>query len=220
MNRSAKLRLGATALFVSALLTLAGLFLRGPLITSVADAQVFAQSVASPNNLIAETFLPLSLIIQLFGFLGIYIYLDRPETQKTNFWGMVFSIFGNGLFIPFAGVFAFAMPIVGKLYLDGNVDAIKVAELTLGPGPGFAYLIASAFALTIGSVLFAFVMWKSDLPRWLPVIYVAQAFCLSFGASIAYPFEVMGGVLLLIFSVVFGMKLWTHTLSPSGRGMG
>lgn len=219
MNRSAKLRLGAFALIISALLTLGGLFLRGPLIIDVSDAQAFAESAASSNNLIAETFLPLSLIIQLFGFLGIYLYLESASllaNSRTvqnravlNFWAMILSILGNGLFLPFAGVFAFAMPIVGKLYLAGSTDVIKVAEQTLGPGTGFAYLIASAFALTIGAVLFAVVMWKTPtLPRWLPMIYFVQAFCLSFGASLGYPFEVTGGILLLIFSIVFGMKMW------------
>jgi len=221
MNQPAKLRLGTVALALSALLILGGLLLRGPLITDISDAQAFAESVASPNNLIAETFLPLSLIIQVFGFLGMYAYLDQPGTQKASFWGMVFSILGNGLFLPFAGVFAFAMPIVGKLYLEGNMDSVKVAELTLGPGIGFAYLIASAFSLTIGAILFAVSMWKTrSIPRWLPVIYVAQAFGLSFGASIGYAFEMTGGILLLVFSLVFGLKMWARTPSPAGRGQG
>jgi hypothetical protein len=158
--------------------------------------------------LIAETFLPLSLIIQLFGFLGVYVYLDKPETEKSSFWGMTFSILGNGLFIPFAGTFAFAMPVVGKLYLEGNTQVIAVAEQALGPGVAFIYLIASTFALMTGAVLFAIAMWKNGLPRWLPVMYVAQAFGLSFGASIAYGFEVTGGILLLTFSIVFGAKMW------------
>jgi hypothetical protein len=207
MTGTAKLRWGAFALILSAVLTLGGLLLRGPLITDLSDAQAFAESVASPNNQIAETFLPLSLIVQLFGFLGMYIYLDKPETQKTNFWAMVLSILGNGLFLPFAGVFAFAMPIVGKLYLAGEAGVLEVAAQTLGPGTGFAYLIASAFALTAGSVLFAMTMWRQGLPRWLPIIYVIQAFCLSFGASIAYAFELTGGVLLLIFSLMFGLRM-------------
>ena len=151
---------------------------------------------------------PTSLVIQLFGFLGIYAYLNKPESAKSSFWGMVFSILGNGLFIPFAGTFAFAIPVVGKLYLEGNTDVIAVAEQTLGPGIAFAYLIASALALTIGAVLFAVAMRKNGLPLWLPIIYVIQAFGLSFGASIAYAFEVSGGILLLLFSVVFGMKMW------------
>jgi hypothetical protein len=183
--------------------------LRGPLIIDTSNAQAFAESVASPNNLIAETFLPLSLIIQLFGFLGLYAYLENPTTQESSFWGMVFSILGNGLFLPFAGVFAFAMPAVGKLYLAGNTDVIQVAELTLGPGTGFAYLIASAFALITGAVLFAIAMWQTNnLPRWMPIIYVIQAFGLSFGASIAYGFEVMGGILLTVFSILFALKMW------------
>jgi hypothetical protein len=208
MNQASRLHWGALALILSAVLTFAGLLLRGPLIIDVSNAEVFAQSAASPNNLIAETFLPLSLIFQLFGFLGMYAYLNKPEAHKTTFWGMVFSVLGNGLFLPFAGVFAFAVPVIGQLYLGGNTDALKVAELTLAPGTGFAYLIASAFALTIGAVLFAFSMWRHDLPRWLPLIYVIQAFGLSFGASIGYPFEITGGILLLVFSAVFGMRMW------------
>jgi len=208
MNQNIKLRWGVFALVLSSALTLAGLLLRGPLVIDTSNAQAFAQSVTSPNNLIAETFLPLSLIIQLFGFLGMYAYLDKPEAQKSSFWGMVFSLLGNGLFLPFAGVFAFAVPIVGKLYLAGNTDALQVAELTLAPGTGFAYLIASSFALTIGAVLFAISMWKQNLPRWLLIIYVIQAFGLSFGASIAYAFEMTGGVLLVIFSLAFGRKMW------------
>ncbi|HUG33835.1 MAG TPA: hypothetical protein VMJ90_03625 [Anaerolineales bacterium] len=208
MNRRDKLRWGAFALVLSAVLTLGGLLLRGPLIIEISDASAFARSVASPNNLIAESFLPLSLVIQLFGFLGMFAYLDKPEAVRTTFWGMVFSILGNGLFLPFAGVFAFAVPVIGQLYLEGNSDAIKVAELVLGPGLGFAYLIASAFALTIGAVLFAISMWRHVLPRWLPVIYVIQAFGLSFGASMGYPFEMTGGILLVVFSLVFGMRMW------------
>ena len=208
MNQNTKIRWGAFALILSALMTVSGLYLRGPLIFDTSDVRAFAESVASPNNLIAETFLPLSLVIQLFGFLGIYTYLNKPESAKSSFWGMVFSILGNGLFIPFAGTFAFAIPVVGKLYLEGNTDVIAVAEQTLGPGIAFAYLIASAFALTIGAVLFAVAMRKNGVPLWLPIIYVIQAFGLSFGASIAYAFEVTGGILLLLFSVVFGMKMW------------
>jgi hypothetical protein len=212
MNQNAKLRWSGFALISSAVLTLSGLLLRGPLIVETSDAQAFAESVASPNNLIAETFLPLSLIIQLFGFLGLYAYLDSPATQKSSFWGMVFSILGNGLFIPFAGVFAFAIPIVGQLYLAGNPDVIRVAALTLAPpSTGFFYLIASAFALTIGAVLFAVAMWKTNnMPRWLPIIYVIQAFGLSFGASIHYTFEMTGGILLVVFSVIFALKMWRH----------
>ena len=209
MNRSAKLRWSAFALILSTVLTFAGLLLRGPLIIDVSDAQNFAKSVAASNNLIAETFLPLSLIIQLFGFLGMYEFLQGPGTQRLSFGAMVLSVLGNGLFLPFAGVFAFAMPIVGKLYLAGNVDVIKVAELTLGPGVGFGYLIASAFALRFGAILFAVVMWKTPaVQRWLPFVYVVQAFCLSFGASLSYTFELTGGLLLLIFGFVFGSKMW------------
>lgn len=208
MNQSAKLRWGAIALITSAAMTLGGLYLRGPLVLNTTDPQAFAESVASPNNLIAETFLPLSLVIQLFGFLGIYAYLNKPEAEKSSFWGMVFSILGNGLFIPFAGVFAFAIPLVGKLYLVGNTDVIAVAEQALGPGVALAYLIASAFALTVGAILFAVAMWKNGLPIWLPLIYVIQAFGLSFGASMDYAYEITGGILLLCFSVVFGVKMW------------
>ncbi len=208
MNHKSIIRWGASALISSALLTLGGLLLRGPLLTDISDAQAFAQSVASRNNLIAETFLPLSLVLQLFGFLGMYAYFDRGEFQKITFWGMVFSILGNGLFLPFAGVFAFAVPIIGKLYLDGNTDAIQVAALTLAPGTGFAYLIASAFALTAGSVLFAVSMRRHGLPLWLPIIYFIQGFGLSFGASIHYGFEITGGILLTIFSFMLGSKMW------------
>lgn len=208
MKHKTMLQYGAIALIVSAMLTLGGLLLRGPLINNVSNPQVFADWAVSPNNLLAETFLPLSLVIQLFGFLGIYAYLQKPETQSITFWGMVFSIFGNGLFLPFAGVFAFAMPIIGKLYLNGNTDAIHVAELTLAPGTGFAYLIASAFALTIGSALFAVSMRRHGLPRWLTAMYFIQSFALSFGASIHYGLELTGGVLLTVCSFAIGIKMW------------
>ena len=210
MNKNTKLYWGTFALILSAVMTVGGLFLRGPLIFDVSDAQAFAESVSSSNNLIAETFLPLSLVIQLFGFLGIYIYLDKPETAKPSFWGMVLSILGNGLLIPFAGTFAFAIPVVGKLYLEGYTGVIAVAEQSPGPGIAFAYLIASAFALMAGAILFAVSMRKIGLPLWLPAIYVIQAFGLSFGASIAYPFEVAGGLLLLVFTIAFGIKIWKH----------
>jgi len=210
MQKTTHLRLGAFALIVSSMLTLGGLLLRGPLMITVSDAEAFARAAVSQNNLIAEMFLPLSLVVQLFGFLGIYVYLERPGNRKAVYWGMVLSIFGNGLFLPFAGVFAFAMPIIGKLYLAGNYAVIHVAELTLGPGPGLFYLIASALALTAGGVLFASAIWRTEsLPRWLAVIYLMQAFALSFGASLGYPFEVTGGILLAILSFFFAKRMWS-----------
>ena len=204
-----QLRLGALSLMLAALLTIGGLYLRGPLILDVADERAFAQSVASPHNAIAEILLPLSLIVQIFGFLGIHLFLDAPGIRKTAFWGMVLSVFGNGLFLPYAGVFAFAIPAVGKLYLEGNVATIQVAELVLAPGAGFAYLIASACALTIGALLFAFAMWKTKgLPRWLPLVYSAQTLCLSFGASLGYSFEITGGIFLLASSLALAIVMW------------
>jgi len=200
-------RLGALALILSAILTAAGLLLRGPLLGPETDAQTFAAAAASSRNQIAEMILPLSLVAQLFAFMGLYGYLRNDKTERGAFWGMVFSILGNGLFLPFAGMYAFVVPVIGKLYLEGNLGVIEVARAALSPGPGFVYLIASAFALTIGAGLLFMAMWRNNLPRWLPFAYLLQAVLLSFGAAAGYAFEIVGAVLLLISSLYLAGRM-------------
>src|SRR4029077_3822957 len=81
---------------------------------------------------------------------------------------------GLGLFMPFAGIFAFAAPVLGRDYLNGDTNAINViTESTRVSNPSALVFGATAVVLLVtSSILVAAAIWKSHrLPKWAGILY-------------------------------------------------
>ena len=122
---------------------------------------------------------------------------------------MSLSILGNALFLPLAGVIAFATPEVGRLWLAGTTQALSVAQQGLVGPMALPFMIVSALLLLAGSVLIGLLLWRAPtLPRWTALPYVYHALALTFLARASYAAEYAGGLVLFVTSVAIARAAW------------
>ena len=98
-------------------------------------------------------FILLAATLALFGALALYGYLAGSPADSLAFWGMILSLAGEALFLVFTGFFAFASPVVGKLYLAGDQGAIDIATAAFFAGPSTGILYPAGLIGTVGSGL-------------------------------------------------------------------
>ena len=115
-------RLGVVALATSALL-----FAAFPLVRPFFRLDVFSPTLAavasgplaSPSWLVAHLVLTAAFALLPVGLLAIQAALaDTPAGPRARR-GTALAMAGLGLVLPAVGVETFAMPVLGRLYLDG-----------------------------------------------------------------------------------------------------
>jgi hypothetical protein len=204
--------MGALCFLASGILSMVGLILRGPIIDQAVQPEAFSQAAVSSRHVMAWSLLLPSLVVQMFGFMGVFAFLSRSKGDRWAFHGMWMSVAGNGFFLPFAGIIAFITPAVAKLYLEGRPEVIDIANAGLAGGFAMPFFILSAALLLVGSIAFGVAIWVSGtLPKWSAVPYVIHALMLTFVAPFAYPLELSGGVLLLLTTAWITWAIWTQT---------
>jgi hypothetical protein len=204
-----RIKAGAWCLLASGVLTFAGLLLRGPIIDPSTQARAFATVTASSQHVWAWSLLLPSLVIQLYGFLGLYTFLADTPQHRWALAGAVLSVAGNGLFLPFAGIIAFVTPAVARLYLDGNPAVIHIAAEGLAGTFATPFMMASALFLLLGSIFFGIAIWRSRrLPKGAAIPYVVHSLLIGFVAPHSYALELTGGVLLLWSTAWIAGTIW------------
>ncbi|MCC5868455.1 MAG: hypothetical protein JJU27_08070 [Gammaproteobacteria bacterium] len=210
-----RIRLGVLCLLASGIFSAIGLQLRGPIVLPAEDPQRWAEVALLPTHDLAWVILLPSLVIQLFGFLALYAYVKGTAQDTLMFWGMVMSIIGNGLFLPFTGVLAFADPVIAQQYLAGATQVIDISSAAIEGPLGFAFLAASGIILLAGSFLVAAALWLSPrLPTWTALPYLYHAAALTVLAPLSYTIERSGGWVLLIVAIGIVHAVWRHTATP------
>ena len=129
---------------------------------------------------------------------------------------MVTTIAANMLFLPISGWGAFGEPAVGRAYLSGIEEAMRI-DLGLDFTVIFLLSIALAF---IGNVLLGIAIWRSrTLPKWSGAIWIAWA-VMFYVAGVLYgllfvgsspPTQPVGAVLLAISG---GWIVWSVFRQP------
>lgn len=197
----ARIRAGMAALILSGLLTVAGLWLRGPNPVdghSIDEALFISTSLASTHTLTWALLLS-NLTLQIFAWAALWAFLRRSDQERWGFWGFTLSTIGNGLFLPIAGVIALTAPAIAQLAAGGNAPALAIAQDAIFGPLALPFLISSAFALLAGGVAFGMAIWRHPaLPRWAAPLYVLHTLCLTFFAQVDYALEFSGGPLLLV----------------------
>ena len=163
-----RIRIGVLALVLSGVLGVIGEFMRGPLLDPSVNPAGFAQAAASGNFGTAWVLILLSATLAMFGTLALYGHLAGGRADGTAFWGLILSLAGGALFLVFTGAFAFADPVVGRLYVQGDQSVIAVAVAAFYQGPATSILYPAGLLGTLGSVLMGIAIWRSGtLPRWV-----------------------------------------------------
>jgi hypothetical protein len=217
-----RLRLGALALGVSALL-----FAAFPLVRPFFRLDVFSPTLAdvasgplaSPAWVAAHLMLTAAFALLPGGLLALYAVLaDGPEEPRA-LRGLVLAVAGVGLVLPAVGVETFAMPVIGQLYLDG-VRGLAPSLATIYRGPMTAVMILGLLALAAGAVDLARAIGRSGtLPRWAGI-------SLALGLSLWLPLlprpvRVADGVLIGLGGVGLAWSMWrrrARTTRAAGAG--
>jgi hypothetical protein len=143
-------------------------------------------------------------ILLPIGTMALYLFLQGTAADRWALGALLLLFAGLGLFMPFAGIFAFAAPVLGRDYLNGDTNAINViTESTRVSNPSALVFGTTAVTfLVISSILVAAAIWKSHrLPRWAGILY-AIAMPLSVDPLYVYQpiVAVLGGLLLSVSS--------------------
>jgi len=194
---------------ISGVLAIGALLLRKFIVLPGNDQLEWAQMVTSNSYLTAQYIYILAYIIPFLGFWALYMYLSQQHLEKLAFWGFTGTLLGTALPLTTLGVFSFASPAIGDLYLQGNVNAPQIInEIAFGPSMILAGL-PGAFLYVGGCTAFGVAIWKSGiLPKWSGVLLALHGIFIAFG---------FGMPTLLVLSWVFLTACGMWIISSIGR---
>lgn len=213
-----RIRLGILCLLASGVLSAIGLPLRGPIVLPQDAPDLWAQVALLDTHRLAWAILLPSLVIQCFGFLALYACVKDSSQDGIAFWGVMLSIAGNGLFLPYTGILAFVDPAIAQLYQDGDTQVLAISSAGVEAPLSGALLAASGIMLLAGSVLVSLLLWKSPvLPAWTAIPYLYHALALTVLAPLSHVVECSGGFVLLIVAIAIARAVWKNTAVPAAE---
>ena len=119
----------------------------------------WAEVVSSSVYLISQYGYILAYVLPFFGFWALYMVLMQCKVERLAFWGLMGTLLGTGLPLTTLGVFAYASPVMGRLFLLGDSPLPEViTEIAMGssmvlgmPGPFSTWGDARCLAWRCGS---------------------------------------------------------------------
>jgi len=208
-TRANRARIGALALPISGLVAASAALVPGIGINPAVDPVGFAQAAnyVGLANLVGIV----SLVFLLFGFQALHSFLEINSIDKWAFAGMILSLIGLGLFLPFLGTIAFAAPVAGRLYLSGDLQAVSIiSEATSTSNPAaLAFGGVSVLFSVLGAILFSMAIWRSGkLPKWSAFAYAISA-PLNWTPHYIPALWFTGGMLLFGAGIGIARRIWT-----------
>lgn len=218
---STRIRLGALALGVSALL-----FTAFPLVRPYfrldprsPDETLAAASpmITSAPWVVSHSIAVLAFVLLIYGLLALYARLEADHRGPGAIVGLVLSLAGIALIMPMLGVEIYILPIIGRLYLEGTTGlAPAVALIYLGPAT--VMFLFALLLLAAGSICFARAIWRSGvLPRGAGVL-------LAIGLALWFPpfpppIRIIDGFLIGVGGVWLAWGMWHRPDAvPDARG--
>jgi hypothetical protein len=115
----------------------------------------------------------LGIILMIFGVIALGAYLTRGRSGRFGLVAMVIIIAANALALMSAGGWStFAAPAIGRAYLAGIEDAMRI-DVGIDYIVIFMLVIALSF---IGNVLLGIAIWRSRIiPKWAGAIWIVWA---------------------------------------------
>ena len=202
-----EIRSGLIALALSGVLFTLGIILRGQV--DLSDPTSFMQAATSPNYVPGWTIILVGGVLQLYGFFGLYRYLTYQAENLIAFLAFVLRMVGLALGLPLFTFIAVNVPIIAKLYQQGDQEVLIVFEASFS-GLGLTLLGIAAVAAILGLILFAIAIWQDGrLPKWTVILLVLSLPLLA--AAVTFTSELLGAVLFLISTGTMAWKGWQET---------
>lgn len=206
--RANRTRIGVLAFPISGLVAASAALVPGIGINPAVDAAGFAQAAnyVGLANLVGIV----SLVFLLFGFQALQVFLERNSVDRCAFAGLILSVSGLGLFLPFLGIIAFAAPVAGRLYLSGNLQAVSIISEATGTSNPAALAFGGVSVLfsVLGAILFSVAIWRSGkLPKWSAFAYAISA-PLNWAPHYVPVLWLLGGILLFGAGIGITRGIW------------
>lgn len=209
------LRIGLLALPISGALTAWATITPQP--NPVTQFEAWSRFVSTTEYLLGHLLgTTLGIILLNFGVIALGAYLVKSRSRRLGLVAMVTTIAANMLFLPISGWGAFGEPAVGRAYLSGIEEAMRI-DLGLDFTVVFLLSIVLAF---VGNVLLGIAIWRSRiLPKWAGAIWIGWA-VMFYVAGVLYgllfvgsspPTQPVGAVLMAISG---GWIVWNVYRQP------
>lgn len=142
-------------------------------------AAVASGPLASPRWLASHLMLVAAFALLPLGLLAIHTVLASRRSRR----GVTVAVAGIGLVTPAVGVEVYAMPVIGRLYLDG-VSGVAPALASIYRGPMTLVMLLGLLLLAIGlgGVWLAWGLWRRREAR-----AASAAMDAARGAAVAEP---------------------------------
>jgi hypothetical protein len=158
-------RFGILALPLSGVLTLVGLLSRYSTPNPRVDAEAAAQAASSIGFFVGQFVGSiLGLILLIFGLLALTAYLANTPGGRWARIAMILSIVSIALILTALGVTTYALPVIGRAYLRGQVDAITIADAFFN-NPAREIFVPIFLLYSAGFILFGIAIWRSGVLR-------------------------------------------------------
>jgi hypothetical protein len=137
------------------------------------DPEAWARFVGSGYYLLTHVFGSIgSTLLAIFGVFALGAYLANGRAGRLGLVAMVVTVVGQALSLVIGGVSTFALNAIGRAYLAGTEDVMRVEF----PAAMSVLFELAILLLVVGNVLLGVAVWRSGtLPRWAGAIWVASA---------------------------------------------
>lgn len=211
---SARIRTGAVLLGISALLSVAFPLVRpffaDPDMSSPESLAIAAKGFTASAWVAAHLMAMIGFVLLIFGMMTLYAYLSESKVERRAFQAMILSLSGIGLVLPSLGVELYTLPMIGRLYLDGNADVFNLmGAIRMEPVSALVFLIG-LLLLAIGGIVLAVAIWQSEvLPKWAGVAF-------AIGLALYLPvfphvIRIVDGLLIGIGGMGLAWSIWRKT---------
>jgi hypothetical protein len=118
--------------------------------------------------------------------------------------------------LAFTGSFAFAFPVIGRLYLAGDQGVLAIARTSFFTGAATGIPYPSGLIGSIGSIHMGITIRRSvTLPKWAGVFFALHTPLLTSASAFSYPLEMFGGLSLFVSPVRFAPAMWRRASSAA-----
>jgi hypothetical protein len=115
----------------------------------------------------------LGVTLAIFGVIALTAYLANTSVKGLALGAMVLSLVGIALILSVSGVAAYALPVIGRAYLNNQQDIIGLGGQQGARGMVVAILGSPAreifilvfFVYSAGFILFGIAIWRSGVLR-------------------------------------------------------
>ena len=204
MQKPPKVRIlvGLWTLPISGVLALIALFLRKFVNLPVGDITEWANSVASKSYLIAQYLYILAYVVPFFGFWALYMYLAEKQKERMAFYGFMGVLLGTALPLTTLGVLAYASPVIGRLYLQGDTHLPQMIN-EIAMGSSLVMGMPGAFLYVGGCIFFSAAVWQSGtINKWAAIALALHSLLVAFGIGMPVPL-VLSWISLIICGIMF-----------------